>query len=686
MLSRDKILSLTNNGLDIFRHYISSRCRVGKNFHNPLYNDNRASCSLYVNDKGIYKMKDFGNNDYSGDSFFLVGGLNRLDSNKSADFVEIMKIINRDMGLGIDDTPNGSGSNYAKRSQAQFAITPESIEKRKPKSEPRPYTIKTQPIRESELKFWQQYGIPESVLERFQVVSLVEFNSISQEGNKYCIRSSSTSPLFAYIHEKFVKVYRPFAKNRFYYGGEKDEEYCFGLVQLPSKGDMVFITSGEKDVLSLSAKGFNAVCFNSETSGVSENIIQSLYHRFKHIVVLYDMDSTGIKDSNKLVSRFATYNLKRIELPLSGEKCEKDISDYFKIGYTRKDFINLFLTILDSMYSTTMSILKSCEVDFDKPPRQAYEIISAAGVPLGSGGNILCITGGEGTGKSNYVAALIAGCIGDEHSKIDTLGTSVMSNSDHKAILLYDTEQSDVQLHKNVKNLLCRAGRPNDKPKEFKANCLTALSRKERLSTIVESMDRYHFEFGGIHLVVIDGVADLVRCANDEGESVALVDELYRLAGIYNTCIICVLHYIPNGLKLRGHLGSELQRKSAAIISIEKDKNPVVSVVKALKVRDGSPLDVPLMQFSWDKASGMHTYGGEKSQEDKEQRKRVDLSKAVDSIYNEVEHITSTELCEKLQAILDVSERTAKSYIKYLKDNNLIIQDMSNDKYLIKGV
>ena len=47
-------------------------------------------------------------------------------------------------------------------------------------------------------------------------------------------------------------------------------------------------------------------------------------------------------------------------------------------------------------------------------------------------------------------------------------------------------------------------------------------------------------------------IADLIRSANDETESIAIVDELYRLAGIYNTCIICVLHFVPNGIKLRG--------------------------------------------------------------------------------------------------------------------------------------
>ena len=33
-------------------------------------------------------------------------------------------------------------------------------------------------------------------------------------------------------------------------------------------------------------------------------------------------------------------------------------------------------------------------------------------------------------------------------------------------------------------------------------------------------------------------------------------------------------------MKLRGHLGSELQRKAAAILSIEKDEDPQISVVK----------------------------------------------------------------------------------------------------------
>jgi hypothetical protein len=119
-------------------------------------------------------------------------------------------------------------------------------------------------------------------------------------------------------------------------------------------------------------------------------------------------------------------------------------------------------------------------------------------------------------------------------------------------------------------------------------------------------MDRFYYEYGGIHMVVIDGIADLVGGVNDEEQSVGLVEELFRLAGIYKTCIICVLHLSPSGYKLRGHLGSEVQRKAAGIVSVEKDDDKQDSIIKALKVRDGSPLEVPQIIISWSDEQKFH--------------------------------------------------------------------------------
>ena len=677
MLNKDELLRQTNNGLNVFKHYISVQWKTGRNFLNPLYEDRKASCNVYFDRRNnIYRIKDFGNDNYSGDCFFFVGQLKGLDCNNGADFVEILKTINRDMSLGLDS------SDYATH-------IPQSVPQKNNSTIPelpkiKPYNITQQKFTQKELDFWLRSGITPEILKLYRAVSLKEFRSENKDGKSFSYTSSENEPLFGYIGKRYVKIYRPFSEVRFLYGGNIGDSYCFGLEQLPAKGDTLFITGGEKDVMTLAAHGFHAICFNSETSTIPTGIIYKLTFRFKHIVLLYDADKTGIDSAMKHEKALSEYGVKRLVLPLSGEKTDKDITDYFRKGNNRKELRQLFIDFLDNLYNETMTMLKSCEIDFNNPPAKAEEVISAGDVPLGTQGNILCITGGEGTGKSNYVAALIAGSIIKDNRTIDTLGVTVRDNSDNKAVLLYDTEQSEVQLFKNVSNLLKRA-KLNEKPEELRAFSLTGMSRKERLQAIVQSMDKYHYEYEGIRLVVIDGIADLVSSANDEVESIRIMDELYRLAGIYRTCIVCVLHYVPNGLKLRGHLGSELQRKAAAILSIELDSEPSISVVKALKVRDGSPLDVPLMQFSWDKELGMHIYIGEKTREEKEKRKEKELANVAREIFNVQKHLTYIDLCDRIQQIMDVKERTAKSYIKYMREKEIIFKDPSSQNYFMIG-
>lgn len=682
-MNKEDILLLTDKGLAVFKYYIPFSFKLGRNFLNPLYKDSKASCNVYFDRRnGMYKMKDFGNDDYSGDCFALVGKLNGLNCKEPKDFVQILAIIDRDMHLGLSDK---SEMRISSTTSVPVIAEVTHVPKRK---KARPYTLAQKSFTAAELAFWGESGITQEVLKLFRVVSLMKFSSENNEGKPFSIVATDKEPVFGYTAKQYVKVYRPHSEMRFLYAGDFGENYCFGLEQLPAKGDLLFITGGEKDVMSLTAHGFHAICFNSETVTIPVGIIHRLSFRFKHIVLLYDVDKAGLDSSAKQELALKNYGVKRLLLPLAGTKVEKDISDFFRLGNSREDLIKLFLDYLDTIYSETMSALKSCEVDFNNPPPVAQMVVSVNDVPLGTQGNILCITGGEGTGKSNYVTALIAGAIGQSDKNkdkvMDTLGVSVCENSKRKAILFYDTEQSEVQTYKNITNLLRRCGRET-MPEYLKAYCLTGMSRKERLQAIIQSMDKFHYQFRGIHMVVIDGIADLIKGANDETESIAVVEELYRLAGIYNTCIVTILHFIPSGLKLRGHLGSELQRKAAAILSIEKDTDPSVSVVKALKVRDGSPLDVPIMQFAWDKDAGMHVYLGEKPKEEKEKRKEDELVAVARDIFGRQDFITYVDLAEQIQAILDVKERTAKSYIKFMREKEIILKDPSNQSYYIIG-
>lgn len=80
MVRKEEILARTSNGLDVFRHYLPVKWRVGRNFLNPLYEDSKASCNVYYDRRsGTYRMKDFGNGDFSGDCFFIVAKIKGFD-------------------------------------------------------------------------------------------------------------------------------------------------------------------------------------------------------------------------------------------------------------------------------------------------------------------------------------------------------------------------------------------------------------------------------------------------------------------------------------------------------------------------------------------------------------------------------------------------------------------------------
>ena len=671
---KEEILSRTNKGLEVFCFYMPTDFVPKRNFRNPLYDDKRASCNIYLDSKSdCYRMKDFGNDAYSGDCFWFAATMLGLDVRK--DFVKVLETIVRDLQLNVHIERKGR---YEQRTMVMKP--PKPIIQQPPKEtklmeEKKWYKQIEQSFGAEELDYWSQYGIDVKTLQRFHVKALTRYESISNQGKPFTLVSTLEEPIFAYCMGKFVKVYRPKSKLRFLYGGEKVDDYVFGFQQLPSKGDMIFITGGEKDVLSLTAHGFNAICFNSESAQIPENIIEGLQLRFRHIIILYDSDETGIREAKRQTEALTQYKVLSLTLPLQGNKSEKDVSDYFALGNGSEDLKALLSDIFTQMYAQTMMILQSCEIDYDNPPDASKSVVAVNGVPLGTQDNLFCITGGEGTGKSNYIAAILAGTLGTERLDAEqTLGLEVTPNPKGLAVLHYDTEQSEAQLHKNLGKTLRRASLTGV-PDFYHSLYLASLSRKDRLKLIRESMDLFHHKHGGIYLVVIDGIADLIRSANDETESIAIVDELYRLAGIYNTCIICVLHFVPNGIKLRGHIGSELQRKAAGILSIEKDENPEFSVVKALKVRDGSPLDVPMTLFGWDKALDMHVYRGEKSKEDKDKRKSNELHAVIRDAFRSATRLSYQQLCEILMRELDIKDRTAKKYIAYMKEQGILIQD-----------
>ena len=675
---KDEILRLTDNGRLVFEHYSGCK-KAKKNFLNPEYEDTKPSCSYFYSDqKQMYLYKDHGG-DIKGDCFRFAAGCLNLDC--KSQFRQVLECINKDLSLFIEmDGKDNPSIKKDKLPMAQQRPDPAPSTSSMQKEEtPIKYKFVEKHFSLTELAYWKRYGITPEVLTKYDVVSLYSYESVGEKG-PYCYTSTQESPIFGYKGEKFIKIYRPKEKLRFQFGGKKPRPYCFGLHQLPFRGDMVFITGGEKDVLSLVSHGFSAVCFNSETAEINTDILDLLAMRFKHIFVLYDMDETGKKAMSKAEQDLSKYDVEPILLPLEGTKQSKDVSDYFAEGNTARQLHEIVCKQLESMYAQSMMLINTCLMDFDHPPEPSPIIIRCGDVPVGVSDNLMCVTGGEGTGKSNLLSTFIAGAMltSDNHEELDMLGFTIAPNTEHKAILHFDTEQSGPHLYKNTETAKRRAKLDNFPPFYYVLN-MVAQTRQQRLKTIRDTMDLFHHKHGGIHLVVIDGAADLVSSANNEAECTALIEELYRLAGMYHTCIVYALHHVPNGFKIRGHIGSETLRKAAGILSVEKDDNPVFSVIKAVKVRDGSALDMPMTLITWSKDNRMFVSAGHKSAEYVKNEKIEKLRKAALLIFKNKDAYTFGVLASLIAKEVSCEEGTAKKYIHFMIKEKILEKTKYNN-------
>lgn len=105
---------------------------------------------------------------------------------------------------------------------------------------------------------------------------------------------------------------------------------------------------------------------------------------------------------------------------------------------------------------------------------------------------------------------------------------------------------------------------------------------------------------------------------------------------------------------------------------VEKDDNNGCNLVKALKVRDGSPLDVPIIRFGWNNVEGRHVYLSEMDKADTKANKLKELQTLAGELFAQKTFITSKDLQRELMLAFGAQERTARSYINTMKEDGII--------------
>ena len=284
-------------------------------------------------------------------------------------------------------------------------------------------------------------------------------------------------------------------------------------------------------------------------------------------------------------------------------------------------------------------------------------ILSIDGHIISTPGYITTIVGQSKSGKSGVTNSLIGGAMfsGEDY---DGCGVSIKPNKENKLLLHIDTEQNSYNHHKSLQTALQRANLKTE-PEWLKSYRLSTLNIKDKIESIEFLLEVYSLKFGGVHSIFLDGIADLTSSVNNEAECNEIVQRMEDLARKYYCPLICIIHLNPSAIsdKGRGHLDSQLQRKSESYIKITKDKESGFSTIEPLLLRNAG--NVPNVQFTFDTDKGYHVYCGV-AKSKFEQKKEVLYNLA--SLVFEDGKLTlrAKEIIERIETIKEVKTRQAE--------------------------
>lgn len=308
-LNKGEILSKISE-LDIYNKYSNvGTLSVGKLNTSPLRNtenkDNTPSFSLYPA-KGELKFKDFGGYKLSGNCFDYVKYIFNIS------YEEALKKIYVDFELhkvvaGIQNSTNTNTTlDYLKEINKRIVAIKRS------------WNL-------VDYNYFKQFELPLEFVASKNVYAAKNVYIVTEETEIVLWATDSYKyPIYSWSTADKIKCYRPYNPKTSKWLSTMTTWELQNIETVNTKSDTLFITKSMKDCLVLEYLGFAAVAPGSEVPNIPRKILDYLEATFKRIVILYDNDDTGVKNSIALAANTGYQN---IVLP---NKEFKDISDYTK--------------------------------------------------------------------------------------------------------------------------------------------------------------------------------------------------------------------------------------------------------------------------------------------------------------------------------------------------------------------
>ena len=263
---------------DIFSYYLG-KFSIGKLMNSPLRTtDKIPSFAVFKGRQGNLMFKDHGTGDTGNALKFvqLYRGINNRDELEK----ELLRIIKQ---------VNPSRKTVRPTYESTYSSHNTDI------------GIVRQPFTDVDKKYWKQFHISSATLKLYQVFSIKYFLCNRVVKGTY----KESNPMYAYkIDDKF-KIYRPLASKYTKWRTNLTNRNVQGLSALPKDGgSILIITKSLKDVMVLHEMGFDAVAASSETTFIPDDILETLKKKYKHILILYDRDPTGMKNARQLSKEY----------------------------------------------------------------------------------------------------------------------------------------------------------------------------------------------------------------------------------------------------------------------------------------------------------------------------------------------------------------------------------------------
>jgi hypothetical protein len=270
---------------DIFRWYMPNKSwKLNAVTYSPFRNENNPSF-LIGNRYGKLSFVDFADGTKKGDCFTFVKLLYNLHT-----IDDVLKLIDRDFGLGISGMPTGEYKKIVSEYQQ-----PEELGKRYSHIQ-----VVTRPFTQEELAYWNLYYQDIQDLRDNNIYSIKKLYF-----NKQLFFLKDTELRFGYFYDGHWKIYRPFAdrKNK-WVPNNVPITMMDGLDDIKNCS-VAFINKSKKDYMVMK-KIFPCCCAvqNEGIGAFSPENVEYLKANSDRQILSFDSDVAGVTNSQQITKLF----------------------------------------------------------------------------------------------------------------------------------------------------------------------------------------------------------------------------------------------------------------------------------------------------------------------------------------------------------------------------------------------